>query len=213
MADAGTISDAAVLVPVYRDAEGTLRVVIVVRTEHGIHGGQIALPGGRPQPGDADLRATALREAEEEVGLRPADVRILAELDKVNTSTGFLVTPFLAHVIAPPSQWRRQQREIAEVLAVDAADLVRPDLRAEETWQLERWPVARPIRFIRIGDRKLWGATYRILDPLLPRLLAGEWPLYIEDGHGPDAGGAVAVREEGGGDGGQKGAAVRGIRG
>lgn len=169
--------DSAVLVPVYRDTTGGLRVVLIVRTEHGRHGGQVALPGGMHDPRDADLLATALRESEEEVGLARDTVEILATLPPVDTSTGYLITPFLARVAAPPSEWRRQEREIAEVLVVPVADLARPDLRGEEMWQLPGWPGRRRIAFVRIGAHKLWGATYRILDPLIPRLLAGEWPI------------------------------------
>ncbi|HEY3110169.1 MAG TPA: NUDIX domain-containing protein, partial [Chloroflexota bacterium] len=58
--------EAAVLAPVYRDAEGRLRLVLILRGPRGVHGSQIALPGGRREPGDRDLLATALREAEEE---------------------------------------------------------------------------------------------------------------------------------------------------
>ena len=170
-------SDSAVLVPVYRDTTGALRVVLIVRTQHGRHGGQVALPGGMHSAKDPDLRATALREAEEEVGLSPDAVEILATLPQVDTTTGYLITPFLAHVTAPPSEWRRQEREIAEVLVVPLEDLMREDLRGEEPWQLPGWSIQRRVRFIRIGAHKLWGATYRILDPLIPRLLAGEWPI------------------------------------
>jgi 8-oxo-dGTP pyrophosphatase MutT (NUDIX family) len=170
-------ADSAVLVPVYRDTTGALRVVLIVRTEHGRHGGQVALPGGMRSGQDNDLVATALREAEEEVGLPRDAVEILTALPLVDTTTGYLITPFLAHVTAPPSEWRRQEREIAEVLVVPVADLGRADLRGEELWQLPGWTVQRRIRFIRIGAHKLWGATFRILDPLVPRLLAGEWPI------------------------------------
>jgi 8-oxo-dGTP pyrophosphatase MutT (NUDIX family) len=172
-----TPSDAAVLVPVYRDTAGVLRVVLIVRTEHGLHGGEVALPGGTHRPRDADLLSTALREAEEEVGLPRDAVRILGTLPQVDTMTGYLITPFVAHVIAPPSQWRRQEREIAEVLVVPVADLQRDDLIAEEMWRLPGRPTGRRVRFVRIGEHKLWGATYRILGPLIPRLLAGEWPI------------------------------------
>jgi len=73
------LRDAAVLVPVFRDAEGELRVAIVVRADDGsLHGGQLGLPGGKPEPGDSDLLATALREAEEEVGLAPDAVEVIA---------------------------------------------------------------------------------------------------------------------------------------
>jgi 8-oxo-dGTP pyrophosphatase MutT (NUDIX family) len=170
-------ADSAVLVPVYRDTTGTLRVVLIVRTEHGRHGGQVALPGGIHDARDPDLLATALREADEEVGLAPDAVEILATLPQVDTSTGYVITPFLAHVVAPPSEWRRQEREIAEVLVVPIDDLTRPELRGEEIWQLPGWPGGRRVAFVRIGAHKLWGATYRILDPLIPRLLAREWPI------------------------------------
>jgi 8-oxo-dGTP pyrophosphatase MutT (NUDIX family) len=163
----------AVLVPVYRDRAGELHVVLVVRGEHGRHGGQIAFPGGIHAAADADLRETALREAEEEIGLERAAVEILATLPEVDTSTGYLVTPFLARLIAEPPAWKRQEREIAEVLSVAVKDLARADLRGEEEWH---FPAGRRrVRFVRLGPHKLWGATYRILDPLIPRLLAGEW--------------------------------------
>ena len=170
-------ADAAVLVPVYRDSAGELRVVLIVRTEHGRHGGQVAFPGGMHDERDADMLATALREADEEVGLHPDAVRVLASLPQVDTTTGYLVSPFLAHVVAPPSEWRRQEREIAEVLVVPLADLLRPELQGEEMWQLPGWTVARRISYVRIGAHTLWGATYRILEPLIPRLLGGEWPI------------------------------------
>jgi 8-oxo-dGTP pyrophosphatase MutT (NUDIX family) len=166
---------AAVLVPVYRDGAGALHVVLVVRGEHGRHGGQVALPGGIQAPRDRDLRETALREAEEEIGLDRTSVEVLAELPEVDTSTGYIVTPFLARLVAEPPAWRRQEREIAEVLSVKVTDLARPDLRGEETWELAGWPGPRRVRFVRLGPHTLWGATYRILDPLVPRLLAGEW--------------------------------------
>lgn len=165
----------AVLVPVYRDGAGGLRIVLVVRGTYGRHGGQIALPGGIHAPVDAGLVDTALREAQEEIGLERSSVEVLETLPEVDTSTGYAITPFLARLIAEPPAWRRQEREIAEVFSVLVADLARADLRGEETWELPAWPAPRRIQFVRLGPHTLWGATYRILDPLIPRLLAGEW--------------------------------------
>ncbi len=152
-----------------------LRVVLIVRGEHGRHGGQVALPGGIHAAGDSDLLATALREAHEEIGLAPDAVDILATLPEVDTSTGYLVTPFLARLRGAPPAWHREEREIAEVLSVPVADLERADLRATEMWELPGWPGPRRVSFVRLGPHKLWGATYRILDPLVARLSAGEW--------------------------------------
>lgn len=165
----------AVLVPVFRDVEGLLRVLLVVRREFGIHGGQVALPGGRHDERDADLLATALREAEEEVGIDRRRTQVLERLPEVDTTTGYLITPFLARLAGPADPWRVQEREISEVLATPVADLVREDLCGEETWDLPRG--RRHVRFVRLGPHKLWGATLRILEPLVPRLLRGEWDI------------------------------------
>ena len=176
----GTTSlvDAAVLVPVYRDDRGALTLVLVVRGPGGIHGHQVALPGGRREPEDANLRATALREAEEEIGLKRERVEVLDDLPVVETvTTGFRIAPFLGRLIGPPPPWRPQDDEIAEVLEVPVAELVRPESHGEETWQFPSWPEPRRVPFYRVGPFKLWGATYRIVHPLLPRLLAREWPI------------------------------------
>jgi 8-oxo-dGTP pyrophosphatase MutT (NUDIX family) len=152
---------AAVLVPLFRDASGELRLVLVVRGERGRHGGQVGLPGGKPEPGDTSLLETALREAEEEVGLGRGDIEVLAELEPIDSrTTGFRVHPFLATVRAP-ERWRLAAGEIAGVVTPRIADLRD---RVDEGVRLE-------------GGQLLWGLTLRILETVLPRLRAGEWPV------------------------------------
>jgi len=166
---------AAVLVPVFRRDRGELRLLLVRRGERGPHGGQLGFPGGRCEADDASPAATALREAREEVGLDAGRVAILARLPSVDTlSTGFVVHPFLAR-IEPPPAWRCQAGEIAEALEVEVRELARPDLRGEEMTQFPGSPAPARIAFYRIGPHRLWGVTYRIVEPLVPRLLAGEW--------------------------------------
>jgi 8-oxo-dGTP pyrophosphatase MutT (NUDIX family) len=170
------LREAAVLVPVYRRQDGELMVVLVRRAQGGAHGGQLALPGGQREPGDADLAATALREANEELGLASDHIRLLAALPVVETqTTGFRIAPFLAR-LATPGPWRRQEREVAEVVEVPVADLARPEVGAEEVRAFPTWPAPRRVRLWRVGRHEVWGVTYRILEPLVPRLLAGEWP-------------------------------------
>jgi 8-oxo-dGTP pyrophosphatase MutT (NUDIX family) len=166
-----------VLVPVYRRQDGELMVVLVRRAQGGAHGGQLALPGGRREPGDVDLAATALREAEEEIGVAGDRVELLTALPVVETqTTGFRIAPFLAR-LAVQAPWRRQEREIAEVVELLVADLARPEARVEEVRDFPTWPAPRRVRLWRVGRHEVWGVTYRILEPLVPRLLGGEWPL------------------------------------
>jgi 8-oxo-dGTP pyrophosphatase MutT (NUDIX family) len=171
------LRDAAVLAPVHRDAAGELRIVLVVRTHGGTHGGQIALPGGKHEPTDPSLEATALREAWEEIGLPPGAADILAELPVLETrTTGYRIAPFLARIMRP-LVWTPDPREVAEVLEPRVADLLDPTAHGESLERFANWPEARMIAFTRVGPHRLWGATHRILSPLLPRLAAGEWEI------------------------------------
>jgi 8-oxo-dGTP pyrophosphatase MutT (NUDIX family) len=165
--------DSAVLAPLYRDPEGYLRLVFIRRSPHGLHGGQIAFPGGRREPEDASLLETALREAEEEVGLEPRHVQILTDLPVIETiATGFQIAPFLGRLNGAPPTWRRQETEIEEILEVRLNDLERPEAHAVESWHLPGWPEAREIPFYWIGPYKLWGATYRIVGSIREYLAA-----------------------------------------
>ena len=169
------LRDAAVLVPLYRDDEGELRLVLIRRGEGGAHGGQLAFPGGKRDPGET-LLETVLREVHEEVGLPSEAVQVLAELEPFETrSTGFRIHPFLAKVQRPKT-WIVAADEVAEVLEPPLAAFG-PQSHATEEWQLEGWPRSHTISYYRIGEHHLWGATYRIFHPLLPRLRAGEWAL------------------------------------
>jgi 8-oxo-dGTP pyrophosphatase MutT (NUDIX family) len=166
---------AAVLVPLFRDADGRLRLVLIVRTDRGLHGGQLALPGGKVDADDETLMATALREAEEEIGLAPSEVHVLAELDSVQSgATGYEVHPFLARIPAG-AQWRMNPDEVAEVLTPAVDELWDPQIRRELLFTSKRWPEGLLVDGIPIGDRVLWGMTLRLLDDVVPRLLAGEW--------------------------------------
>lgn len=152
-------------------------MVLVRRVEGGVHGGQIAFPGGTRLPQDNTILDTALREAHEEVGVPLESVTVLSPLPVVETrTTGFSVSPFLAR-IAPPLKWQPEPSEIAEVIETHPNDLVRPEAHGQETRELPGHSGPVVVHFYRVGPHKLWGVTYRIVNPLIPRLLSGEWTI------------------------------------
>lgn len=166
---------AAVLVPVFRDADGDLRTTLVVRSDHGRHGNQLGFPGGKPEPADTDLLATALRETEEEVGLAAAAVEVLAALPPLDTrQTGFRVYGFVGRVPADTA-WRLDTTEIVGVLTPTVAELADPTARSQLTFVSSHFPDGLGVEGVDVDGHILWGMTLRLLDGLAPRLLAGEW--------------------------------------
>jgi len=164
-AAAAGLRRAAVLVPLFvRD--GGLWTVFTRRTdsmEH--HRGQISFPGGAEEPGDATLYHAALREADEELGIRSDDAIALGRLSPISTVTDFYVEPFVV-ALPWPYEWRPQESEIAEVIEAPIAELMRPD--ALERRKLEGRD--EPVLFYRYEDHVIWGATGRILSELLAAL-------------------------------------------
>jgi 8-oxo-dGTP pyrophosphatase MutT (NUDIX family) len=173
----GARIESAVLAPVFRDAAGVLRLVLLRRADGGLHGGQLGFPGGKCEPTDGSPLETALREAEEEIGLPRGRVTVLAPLPVLETrTTGFTIHPFVAR-IERPAAWRPAEREVAEVLEPAVGELADAAAHGEEVRTFATWEGPRTVPFIHVGPHRLWGATHRIVVPLLPRLLAGEWAL------------------------------------
>jgi 8-oxo-dGTP pyrophosphatase MutT (NUDIX family) len=164
--DAPGRTDAAVLVPLYLDA-GALHAVFTKRREDlSRHAGEISFPGGRQDTPDEDLRRTALREAEEEIGLPAAAVRVLGALQPTPTiATGYAIYPFVG-LIEPGMAWTLSAREVAEVL-----ELALDDLRAGYgRRRLKRRGLPIRTDTYVVGDDLIWGATARILADLFERL-------------------------------------------
>ena len=161
------------LVPLY-EADGETRVVLIKRPETmSSHRGEIAFPGGKFEPGvDADLRATALREAHEEVGLAPDDVEVVARLDGIGTvATRFTITPFVGFLAGRPVL-TPNPREVVRILEVPLSELLDPDVYREERWDTHD-AVDFDVHFYDLEDETVWGATARILTSFLAHLVAG----------------------------------------
>lgn len=158
---------AAVLVLVAPGDDGSAVVILTERATYaGMHSGEVSFPGGKVEPGDADLEATALREAQEEVGLDPraAEVELLGRLDPLRIPvSSFSITPVLAIARRSPVL-RAAESEVARIISAPLASFL-PDAPIEIVErQVRDWP----LRYggYRIDGLHVWGATARILGQL-----------------------------------------------
>ena len=157
---------AAVLIPLYH-ADGRWHVLFTQRTLLvETHKGQVSFPGGRVDPEDVDRVATALREAEEEIGLRREDVTILGQLDELLTVTQYRITPIVG-VFPWPYPFVLSEAELSEVFGVPLAWLADPqNLEIQYREPLVTGPKV-PVYYLHYEHYTIWGATARILINLL----------------------------------------------
>jgi len=163
---------AAVLLLIYEKA-GEPYVVLTRRTEdveH--HKGETSFPGGASDPNDGDMLATALRETEEEIGVRPEDVEVLGQLDDIVTITGFLVSPFVGVLRTSSYPFVVNAQEVAELVEVPLRHLMdERNLERGTRHYGDRW---LPFLSYHYGDHRIWGATARIFKGFFEHLKEGE---------------------------------------
>jgi 8-oxo-dGTP pyrophosphatase MutT (NUDIX family) len=155
-----------VLVPLYSSG-GALHAVFTRRREDlRRHPGEISFPGGRQDDDESDLRDTALREAQEEIGLPRDAVRLVGALHPTPTiSSNYAVYPFVG-LIEPGMAWTLSPREVAEVLELSLADL----RAGHQNRRLVRRGVPLRTDVYVVGDNLIWGATARMVTDLLDRI-------------------------------------------
>jgi 8-oxo-dGTP pyrophosphatase MutT (NUDIX family) len=154
---------ASVLIPLVQREE--LTVLLTLRPTHmNSHSGQIAFPGGKADPDDADAVATALREAQEEVGLEPAFVQVLGTLPIYTTGSAFIVTPVVA-LVQPGFHIQANADEVADVFEVPLAYLMNPAHHRHHVMDLagvQRGWLSMPYTD-GAHERFIWGATAGML--------------------------------------------------
>lgn len=158
--------NAAVLLPLFRQ-QGRWMLLLTRRALHlRHHPGQLSFPGGRLERGEASAQA-ALRETFEETGIRPEQVRLLGRLPVINTSTGFLVEPWLGLLSElPPLQL--QQSEVDSVLLIPLDQALSAERRHSEHWQLRGR--SQLLHFIPWQGQLIWGASAEMLFQLAQQL-------------------------------------------
>jgi len=157
--------EAAVLIPIYAGDSGLVAVFTERRADLRRHAGEVSFPGGRRDPGE-DLRETALREAEEEIGLEPQLVTVVGALPPTPTFvTNYAVYPFVG-LIEPGGTFRANPTEVEAVVELTLEDLV----AGFERKRLIRRGVPIKTATYTVEGHFIWGATARILEGLLERL-------------------------------------------
>jgi 8-oxo-dGTP pyrophosphatase MutT (NUDIX family) len=164
----------AVLVAVYRAADGAPMLLYTRRASTmRRHAGELSFPGGRIDPSDAHPLAAALREAEEEVGLSPRDVRVLGHLTDMTTHYGVLVSAYVGLVEGAPPEEPRSKDEVEEVLPVPVEWLL-DDWRYEARAHVEM--PDRAVHYWRLPGATMWGITGELTARFLRRAWGWEPP-------------------------------------
>ena len=162
--DDPALTRAGVLMPFF-EKERQMHVLLTKRTdavEH--HKGQISFPGGAVDSKDTDIIATALREAEEEIGLPKESIEVLGLFDDFWTPTGFIITPVVGYVPSLPILTVNSE-EVATILEVPVSLFL--DKTKERTGQREREGKKFDLYFYDYGPHEIWGATAAILRSFL----------------------------------------------
>lgn len=154
----------SVMILLYPDG-GQIKFPLTKRHEYlGAHGGQVSLPGGKAEPGETAIE-TALRETEEEIGVKAQQIKVIGELSQFFVMpSNFMVIPVVGFVEQRPV-YQAQQSEVVRIIEGDISDLIRPDaIRTKEILAAKMYPMLAP--HFEIEGEVVWGATAMMLNEL-----------------------------------------------
>jgi len=164
--------EAAVLAPIIRQGD-SCDILFTKRSEQlGKHPGQMSFPGGGREPEDADLAATALREANEEIGLEASETDVVGAIDDIETVTRYLVRPFVG--LVPDRPYTPDEYEVAEIARLSVEDLTdRTNYESEHRDHPDYGRIR--VHFFHVDGYTVWGATGRMVAQLLE--LTTDWEI------------------------------------
>jgi 8-oxo-dGTP pyrophosphatase MutT (NUDIX family) len=161
--------NASVLVGLFDQNDETHVVFIRRASNLRAHSGEIAFPGGAADVNDVSPIVTALREAQEEIGLDPSRVEVLGIMQPVFTVvSNFLITPVVAYLPEGPGKLQLQMSEVAEIILLPLQGLADPTIYHAEQWMRENVP--HTVYFFDYGSYRIWGATAYMFKMLLALL-------------------------------------------
>lgn len=166
VADRSTARHSAVLMMLY-EKEGEWHIPLIRRPHYdGVHGGQMALPGGKKEDQDASLQHTALRETHEEVGVILPESHVIGSLSELYIPpSNLLVTPYIALAPAPPT-FTPDPREVAGIFEMPLSDFFNPNNRKEKSVTvLGKHRLKVPAFYIQ--EQTVWGATAMMINELI----------------------------------------------
>jgi 8-oxo-dGTP pyrophosphatase MutT (NUDIX family) len=157
--------ESAVLILFY-PSENQVFIPLILRPQYdGVHGGQMAFPGGRAEKEDENLIRTALREAQEEIGVRVSDVKVLGKLTKLFIPpSNFFVQPVVGYMTRKPDFYP-DPREVDKVIEISLEELKKPSIIGRKILNVRGLEVDTP--FYNLLDTTVWGATAMMISELL----------------------------------------------
>jgi 8-oxo-dGTP pyrophosphatase MutT (NUDIX family) len=157
--------ESAVLILFY-PSKNKIFIPLILRPQYdGVHGGQMAFPGGRAEKEDENLTRTAMREAQEEIGVRLTDIRVIGQLTKLYIPpSNFYVQPIIGYMSHKPDFYP-DAREVDRVIEVQLEEIINPEIIGRKILNVRGVEVDVP--FYQIQEHTVWGATAMMISELL----------------------------------------------
>ena len=157
--------ESAVLILFY-PSKNQIQIPLILRPQYdGVHGGQMAFPGGRVEKEDENLARTAMREAQEEIGVRLTDIKVIGQLTKLFIPpSNFYVQPVVGYMNHKPDFYP-DAREVDKVIEITLEEIINPEIIGRKTLNVRGIDIDAP--FYQIQERTVWGATAMIISELL----------------------------------------------
>jgi 8-oxo-dGTP pyrophosphatase MutT (NUDIX family) len=157
--------ESAVLILFY-PSKNKIFIPLILRPQYdGVHGGQMAFPGGRAEKEDENLTRTAMREAQEEIGVRLTDIKIIGQLTKLYIPpSNFFVQPVIGYMNHKPDFYP-DAREVDKVIEVELEEIINPEIIGRKVLNVRGVEVDAP--FYLIQENTVWGATAMMISELL----------------------------------------------